>query len=349
MEEIKSIGISFELTLNLHALNNEERRGNITIPKTGYIIADKQQYLVQVISGGIIRHGIETYLRNTNISKCKGCKKSSSSRCSEDDEIINNKLAIERCGICDIMGYMRTEGEVKEQNKEKNKNKQQDNKTKQQDNKTKQQDEENPNKEESQKNFNRTSIMNVADALQIPHYSFTTGEYQLRIRRVDNAGSREDDKSRNLDQSIINIPSNSGVYAFVIFIDVDQLGKHEYSEDYFISSGERKSRLLCLIDSIYSFIMNPIGSHASSHLPNSQIGRGVITVSKNHIPATIETPLEKNFNEIIKNIAEKIKQPYFEFNGKEECFKKFQELKEKINKTEFTGKEIEEEQNVDNI
>ncbi len=92
-KSIASLSISGEITLNLHALNNEGGEGNQIITRQVTII-DKHgdQHTVNAISGDMFKHIHAGHLINTvlekNLAICEGCKIGDPNRISLDSSFL---------------------------------------------------------------------------------------------------------------------------------------------------------------------------------------------------------------------------------------------------------------------
>lgn len=290
---IASISISGEITLNLHALNNEGGEGNQIITRQLSIIDRKgEQHTVNGISGDmfkhihavhLVNHAVENKLELSSYSELNNpnrisakndfepyferTKKENKSSADVVDAMINI------CSVCDLHGILITD-------------KIGDNK--------------------NSTNTPRKSCVEYGWTVGIPDKNNT--ESYVHTKLVANAGEQGSGTSSNEGQNIFHRPANHGVYAFVCNIDAYRVGFNDISRSYPIDDDKRKARYKAVIQSLISSILNPRGAMTSTQRPHITDFKGVVSYTTSLIPAPTISALNEDYREEMMQIASSLNE-----------------------------------------
>lgn len=290
---VASISISGEITLNLHALNNEGGEGNQIITRQLSIIDKKgEQHTVNGISGDMFKHihavhlvnhaveqGLElssySRLNNPNRISAKGdlepyferTKKPNKSSADIVDAMINV------CTVCDLHGILITD-------------KVGDNK--------------------SSTNTPRKSCVEYGWTVGIPNKNNT--ESYVHTKLVADAGEKGSGTSSNEGQNIFHRPANHGAYAFVCNIDAYRIGFNDILREYAIEDPKRQARYKAVIQSLISSIINPRGAMTSTQRPHITDFKGVVSYTTGLVPAPTISALNEDYRKEITAIASNLNE-----------------------------------------
>lgn len=281
-KSIASLSISGEITLNLHALNNEGGEGNQIITRQVTII-DKhsEQHTVNAISGDMFKHIHVGHLINISKEKdlilCSNCQVFNPNRLSsgEDlgkrftkDEYSDKDVVdalIELCVVDDTHGVLVTKIGSKN------------------------------------KNVPRKSVVEFGWTIGVPDKNNT--ESYIHTKLVPDAGSKASGGGNNEGQNIFHRPANHGVYAFVCHIEVYRIGFNDISRDYAVNEAERTKRYKAVIQSLLNSFLNPRGAMTSTQKPHITDFKGIVSISTKLTPAPMISALNENYEQEIITIA----------------------------------------------
>lgn len=289
---IASISISGTVTLNLHALNNEGGEGNQIITRQLSIIdKEGQQHTVNGISGDmfkhihanhLVNHAVEAQLPLSGYSKLNN-----PNRISAEDLLayIKEKKApnkssadiidamINICTVCDLHGVLLTD-------------KVGDNK--------------------SSSNTPRKSCIEYGWTIGIPEQNNT--ESYIHTKLVPDAGKHGSATSNNEGQNIFHRPANHGAYAFVCNLDAYRIGFNDISRTYAIDEPARAIRYKAAIKSLISSILNPKGAMTSTQKPHITDFNGILSYSRQLIPAPLISALNPDYKQEIQAISNSLNE-----------------------------------------
>ena len=281
-KSIASLSISGEITLNLHALNNEGGEGNQIITRQVTII-DKhgQQHTVNAISGDMFKHIHVGHLINISKEKdlvlCSNCQVFNPNRLSSGEDLgkrftkedYSDKdvvdALIELCVVDDSHGVLVTKIGSKN------------------------------------KNVPRKSVVEFGWTVGVPDKNNT--ESYIHTKLVPDAGSKASGGGNNEGQNIFHRPANHGVYAFVCHIEVYRLGFNDISRDYAVNEADRTNRYKAVIQSLLNSFLNPRGAMTSTQKPHITDFKGIVSISKKLTPAPMISALNENYEQEIITIA----------------------------------------------
>ena len=282
---VASISISGEITLNLHALNNEGGEGNQIITRQVTII-DKngQEHTVNGISGDMFKHIHAGHLINLakekNLPLCSNCSVFNPNRLSSGEDlgrtITNPKETADRviidtiissCTVDDTHGVLVTKIGT------------------------------------TNKNVPRKSVVEFGWTVGIPDKNNT--ESYIHTKLVPDAGGRGSGDAGNDGQNIFHRPANHGAYAFVCHIEAFRIGFNDISRAY-TEGVDRDKRYKAVVKSLLSTFLNPRGAMTSTQKPHITDFKGVVTVSTTSTPAPTISPLNPDYRTQIKKISESL-------------------------------------------
>ncbi|MDQ0157390.1 DevR family CRISPR-associated autoregulator [Robertmurraya andreesenii] len=278
LKDIYSISISGELSLDLHALNNERSEGNHTFTRQVTVLNKEGELTsVNAISGDMFKHIQAKHLHRISLDEglnlCNGCLNFDSNRIASDKEFTSSykketpdeevfKSIITRCVLDDIEGMMATA---------------------------------------NNKNVARKSIIEFGWVVGKPEKTHT--ESYFHLKKATNASIVDENKAENSGQNIFYRPLNTGVYATVIHMEAARIGLNEASLHYDIDQEERKKRYDALLKSVLYTFLKTEGAMRASQAPHLQDFKGMITVSYSTMPAPSVSPLNDEYKNEIANIS----------------------------------------------
>lgn len=279
---IASLSISGEITLNLHALNNEGGEGNQIITRQVTIIdKDGNQHTVNAISGDMFKHIHVGHLINISKEKqlvlCSNCQVFNPNRLSSGEDLgkrftkddYSDKdvvdALIELCVVDDTHGVLVTKIGSKN------------------------------------KNVPRKSVIEFGWTVGLPEKNNT--ESYIHTKLVSDAGSKASGSGSNEGQNIFHRPANHGVYAFVCHIEVYRIGLNDISREYSIDNQARQERYKAVVQSLLSSFLNPRGAMTSTQKPHITDFKGVVTISSKLTPAPMISALNEDYKKEIEMIS----------------------------------------------
>lgn len=289
---VYSLTICGQATIDMHSLNNEGSEGN-QIATRMVNIYDQAGKLaaVNAISGDMFKHIQAEHLfhlsRNSGLKLCSGCQRFSANRILDDSTFDDSyeqstpdhkmiATMLEMCTMDDIEGILVTNRAKK-------------------------------------KSTPRKSIVEFGWVVGIPE--LTTTDNYFHVKYVSDSGQQSTDDSDNTDESGANLgqnifhrPANSGVYAIVAGIEVSRLGFNDISQNYAIDDGERKQRYKALIESLLCTFVEPNGAMRSAQHPHLVNFDGVVSLSTKILPAPTVSPLNDEYKNEIKRVADALNQ-----------------------------------------
>ena len=289
---VYSLTICGRATIDMHSLNNEGSEGN-QIATRMVNVYDQAGKLaaVNAISGDMFKHIQAEHLfhlsRNSGLKLCSGCQRFSANRILDDStfegsyeqstpdhEMIGTML--EMCTMDDIEGILVTNRAKK-------------------------------------KSTPRKSIVEFGWVVGIPELTKTDNYFHVKYVSDSGKQSTEnsddtDESGANLGQNIFHRPANSGVYAIVAGIEVSRLGFNDISQNYAIDDGERNQRYKALIESLLCTFVEPNGAMRSAQHPHLVNFDGVVSLSTKILPAPTVSPLNDEYKDEIRRVADALNQ-----------------------------------------
>ena len=285
-EQVYSLSVSAQATLDMHSLNNEGGEGNqITTRMVNIVGEDGRLHNVNAISGDMLKHIQAEHLfrllsgRN-DVPLCSACREFNANRISADAEYgkaIADKtdaeaitLLLEMCALDDMAGNLITTGN---------------------------------------RSIPRKSVVEFGWVVGLPELTATDSYFHVkyaseRSQEARKAEREEEQRKANLGQAIFHRPASSGVYAIVANLEVARIGFNDITQSYSVDQAQRKLRYRALLESLlYSFI-EPNGAMRATQNPHIVDFKGVVAVSGGLVPAPTMSPINSGYRQQIAGVQE---------------------------------------------
>ena len=299
---VYSLTICGQATIDMHSLNNEGSEGNQIATRMVNVYDQRGKLAaVNAISGDMFKHIQAEHLfhlsRNSSLKLCSGCQKFSANRILDDETFVGSfekdtpdgdiiAKMVQRCAIDDVEGILVTA---------------------------------------KNKSTPRKSIVEFGWVVGIPELNTTDNYFHVKYvsdsgaqsagESESDTGSKNADDSAsagdggaNLGQNIFHRPANSGIYAVVAGIEVSRLGFNDISQDYAIEEEERNQRYKALIESLLCTFVEPNGAMRSAQNPHLVNFKGVVSLSTKILPAPTVSPLNAEYKDEIRRVADALNQ-----------------------------------------
>lgn len=283
---IYAISISAQAILDMHSLNNEGGEGNqIQTRMVTVLGADEKLHSVNAISGDMFKHIQSEHLHRLATAEglplSVGAHQLNANRINYD--IKNNKnvldaltkaksnageldYVLQTCAITDMAGVLITEGK---------------------------------------RSLPRKSVVEFGWVVGIPGQVETDTFFHVKYEAERGGDSASVDNSGSISgkQTPFHRPASSGAYAIVLNIEASRVGFNDISQKYAVSEADRQKRLRILLESVLHTFISPEGAMRSTQNPHIVGLKGVITISRDVVPAPCVSPLKSNFAEDVKRIS----------------------------------------------
>lgn len=291
---IYSVAISAQAILDMHSLNNEGGEGNqIQTRMVNIIGADGQLHNVNAISGDMFKHIQAEHLHRLAVAArlplSEGARQFNANRVNFDidaDGDLAKALAdatsdpgkldviLQQCAVTDMEGILVTSGGL---------------------------------------SLPRKSVVEFGWVVGIPEYVETDTYFHVKYVSDRSSGARakaEGDEGRtaNIGQAIFHRPASSGMYAIVLNLETARVGFNDLAQRYAVDMESRTARLKALLESVLYTFVEPAGAMRSTQNPHIVDFGGIITVSRDVVPAPCLSPLKRNFDADVARIADAINQ-----------------------------------------
>ncbi|HID53084.1 MAG TPA: DevR family CRISPR-associated autoregulator [Anaerolineae bacterium] len=277
MVSIYSLSLSAQVTLDMHSLNNEGGEGNqIQTRMVNIVDGNGELKNVNAISGDMIKHILAEHLHRTatadGLPLCAGCRTFNANRISADEtymaEIADKNDSesltqmLQTCAMDDMLGNLITAGS---------------------------------------KSLPRKSVVEFGWVVGIPEVTRSDSYFHVKYasERGDKrreADSAEGARKANLGQAIFHRPANSGIYALVATIEAARIGFNDITHEYVIGEDERQARFKALLEALLYTLVEPAGAMRGTQAPHIVDVSGVITVSRDVIPAPTLSPIKAGYD-----------------------------------------------------
>jgi len=291
---IYSVAISAQAILDMHSLNNEGGEGNqIQTRMVNIIGADGQLHNVNAISGDMFKHIQAEHLHRLAVAArlplSEGARQFNANRVNFDidaDGDLAKALAdatsdpdkldviLQQCAVTDMEGILVTAGGL---------------------------------------SLPRKSVVEFGWVVGIPEYVETDTYFHVKYVSDRSSGARskaEGDEGRaaNIGQAIFHRPASSGMYAIVLNLETARIGFNDLAQRYAIDMESRTARLKALLESVLYTFVEPAGAMRSTQNPHIVDFGGIVTVSRDVVPAPYLSPLKRDFDADVARIADAINQ-----------------------------------------
>jgi CRISPR-associated protein Cst2 len=291
--EIYSIAISAQATLDMHSLNNEGGEGNqIQTRMVNIIGADGKLHNVNAVSGDMFKHIQAEHMHRLAVAAklplSEGAHAFNANRVNYDIEVQNDlfkalekaksdpdelDVILKQCAITDMEGILVTAGK---------------------------------------RSLPRKSVVEFGWVVGVPDSVDTDTYFHVKYASDRSASARakadesEEARSGNTGQAIFHRPASSGIYAIVLNLEAARVGFNDISQSYAIDEKQRGDRLKVLLESVLYTFVEPAGAMRSTQNPHIVDFKGVVSVSHDVVPAPCISPLKPEFEADVKQIAEAI-------------------------------------------
>jgi len=290
---IYAISISARATLNMHSLNNEGGEGNqIQTRMVNIVGEDGRLHNVNAISGDMFKHIQAEHLHRLAVADglplSAGARQFNANRVNYDIAIKNDLLKsieaeksdpaalsviLRECSVTDIEGILITEGK---------------------------------------RSLPRKSVVEFGWVVGVPDSVETDSYFHVKYvsDRSESARAKETEneqaRERNTGQAIFHRPASSGVYAIVLNLETARIGFNDISQTYPVDDAGRKLRMRALLESVLHTFVEPAGAMRSTQNPHIVDVSGVVTISRDVVPAPCISPLKMSFAYDIERISKAI-------------------------------------------
>ncbi len=286
---IYSIAISARATFDMHSLNNEGGEGNqIQTRMVNIIGADGQLHNVNAISGDMFKHIQAEHLHrlatSAGLPLSVGAHQFNANRVNFDIEAKNDlfkalekaksnadelDVILQQCAVTDMEGILVTAGN---------------------------------------RSLPRKSVIEFGWVVGVPGSVETDTYFHVKYAADRSEGARdraesEESRGANVGQAIFHRPASSGIYAIVLNLEASRIGFNDLAQRYAIDSNARQARLRVLLESVLHTFIEPSGAMRSTQNPHVVDLSGILTVSRDVVPAPCISPLKSEFEEDVKKIA----------------------------------------------
>jgi CRISPR-associated protein Cst2 len=286
---IYSLAISAQVILDMHSLNNEGGEGNqIQTRMVNVIGADGQLHNVNAVSGDMFKHIQAEHLHRLALAAglplSEGARTFNANRVNFDIEAQNDLHAaleaaegdpaeldviLQRCAVTDLEGILVTAGK---------------------------------------RSLPRKSVVEFGWVVGLPEHVETDTYFHVKYSSDRSAGARakaEGDEARgaNVGQAIFHRPASSGIYAIVLNVEIARVGFNDIAQRYAIDEAARAARLKALLESVLYTFVEPAGAMRSTQNPHLVDFGGVVTISRDVVPAPCISPLKSSFVDDVKKVA----------------------------------------------
>jgi CRISPR-associated protein Cst2 len=286
---IYSIAISARATFDMHSLNNEGGEGNqIQTRMVNIIGADGQLHNVNAISGDMFKHIQAKHLHHlavaANLPLSDGARQFNANRVNYDIQAENNLFKalekansdaaeldeiLQRCAVTDLEGILVTAGG---------------------------------------RSLPRKSVVEFGWVVGVPGSVETDSYFHVKYSSDRSAGAREkaeseESRGANVGQAIFHRPASSGIYAIVLNLEIARIGFNDLAQRYAVDEASRAARLKALLESVLYTFIEPSGAMRSTQNPHVVDVQGVVSVSRDVVPAPCISPLKPSFGAEVEKIA----------------------------------------------
>lgn len=289
VKPIYAISISAQAILNMHSLNNEGGEGNqIQTRMVNIVDAEGRLHNVNAISGDMFKHIQAEHLHRLAIQAglplSEGARKFNANRVNFDIDAQTELLKelesvkgdaaeldviLRSCAVTDMEGILVTAGK---------------------------------------RSLPRKSVVEFGWVLGVPEHVETDSYFHVKYASDRSEGARaqaegEESRGANVGQAIFHRPASSGSYAVVLNLEVARIGFNDLSQKYAISEDERVTRMKVLLESVLHTFIEPAGAMRSTQNPHVVNFTGVITISRDIVPAPCISPLKPDFVTDIQKVS----------------------------------------------
>jgi CRISPR-associated protein Cst2 len=289
-QNVYSLSISAQATLDMHSLNNEGGEGNqITTRMVNIVGGDGRLHNVNAISGDMLKHIQAEHLfrllhSREDVPLCAACSEFNANRISADGEYgeaIEDKsdaeaiaLMLEWCALDDMAGNLITSGN---------------------------------------RSIPRKSVAEFGWVVGLPELTTTDSYFHVkyaseRSEEARSAEKEEEQRKANLGQAIFHRPASSGVYAIVANFEAARIGFNDITQTYPVDQMQRTARYKALLESVLYTFIEPNGAMRATQNPHIVDFQGVVAVSSDVIPAPTMSPINSDYREQLQGVQKALEK-----------------------------------------
>jgi CRISPR-associated protein Cst2 len=279
--QVYSLSISGQITLNMHSLNNEGGEGNqLQTRMVDVVGADGRLYNVNAISGDMFKHIQAEHLNRIGKGKLvmsQASAEMNANRIAADPkfrsflkekptqvEVINR--IIQTCAVSSLEGVLITESGF---------------------------------------SAPRKSVVEFGWVVGLPDITRTEQYFHAKyVPDKRESATDKDEREGNLGQNIFHRPASSGQYAAVVHAELSRIGYNDISQRYVLDEDERTRRYKALLESLIYTFVEPNGAMRNTQLPHIVNFSGVVTYTTAVIPAPTVSPLNPDYPADIQGVAD---------------------------------------------
>jgi CRISPR-associated protein Cst2 len=299
VNNITSLSICAQLTIDLHNLNSEGTEGNQQQTRMVHII-DQQGHraIVNAISGDMFKHILVEHLvpllKEASEPLSPGAAVHDADRinalnqafvdfCEKEQEFTDNGKKVRRraleseimtkmvadCSLTDIAGALVTRGRA----------------------------------------VGRKSVVEFGWVVGIPEdgdgQPLTVTEQYFHVKYApEGRGTAAGGETVSGKQAIFHRPASSGVYALICGADLYRIGINDITRRYVVEQPSRQKRAIALIQALAATLLKPAGAQRNTQNPHIVDCKGVVATSATSLPAPTVSPLHKDYREEMQKAAE---------------------------------------------
>lgn len=279
---VYSIAISAQAILDMHSLNNEGGEGNqIQTRMVNIIGADGQLHNVNAVSGDMFKHIQAEHLHRLAVAAglplSEGARTFNANRVNYDIDAGGDLLtALEKAkGDAAELDVILQRCAVT--------------------------DLEGILVTAGGRSLPRKSVVEFGWVVGLPEHVETDSYFHVKYSRAK--VESEEARGANVGQAIFHRPASSGIYAIVLNLEAARVGFNDLSQRYAVDETARTTRLKTLLESVLYTFIEPAGAMRSTQNPHVVDFKGVVTVSRDVVPAPCISPLKPNFEDDIQKVA----------------------------------------------
>lgn len=277
---LTGVSIAARATLSAHALNNEGTINNAQVERQVNVIHDGEVVTVNAISGDVLKHGFIDHLRalalgmNGALPVCSACQRGDPNRINEDHQFQEALKSIDKANSARVVDEVVRRCVIDDLG--------------------------GLLVTQGNRNAPRRSVAQFGWLLGVPDHVRT--QRYTHIKLALNATGEDSDGS-NRGQNLFTRPASSGQYAFVTQVALSRIGYNDISAKHVIDPAQRAQRARATLEAIYLTLAAPTGAQRNTQLPHLQGANGVVCLAFGSVPPVLYSPLEYNFADQMRSIA----------------------------------------------
>jgi len=278
---MNTISVCARVTMELHNLNNEGTEGNQQQTRMAHVVLPTgERYSVNAVSGDMFKHIYVEHL--TALLEEAGQPLSANAMVRNPDRInedpgfeaatkdekaasVVQRVALQKCSVTDIAGTLITS---------------------------------------NKRSVARKSCVEFGWVVGLPEKVHTEQYFHVKFApetREKSAGA--EDGSQGGKQAIFHRPASSGVYAFIVHLELDRVGKNDINLMMDVSAEDVIIRKRAAIQALVATLVKPSGAQRNTQSPHVMGCEGVISISTGNLPAPMLSPLADGYEEQVERLA----------------------------------------------